>query len=680
MLPCCIVMAAVFVAYWTLKQKLTKLDDLILEKLHLIDSFHGDAAEMEKWPFYYGKKALRGPVTIKKQRNAWVLYCFAAFLGYIPWMHHTQHVSSALKTIGAGIIVPGGGFFVAGVTWAFALSLLCLAVSLFFWWATGNNIGVFFVWAASALIACPFGAKAASLRDVNPLLILVLVYFLIGRITKLIYRSATMKDQAQIQENMPEELEKLDKLSAEAPTPAELELSDDALAMQAYLFDQAFAPYGEFRGFTVMEQFQPSAVRYQINSMLNSLQMIQCHYTPNYHGANTEAQRRLIKLYEHPLCWSYWEKEELWGNLRLNADPVPKKDNVMLTGFFLPNLTMYMKNTGDLRYEERGSVTFRKNEKTAFLHSAHTIAESIVANWETRDYTVFPCEPNWIYSVCNWKAIQAIVSYDAVFGTSYWVDHKKQVLSKFRDEMLYPNGVPMIFKSARTGWSVPPISVTYGDAAVYMAYVAACPEWARAYWAHNRKHYIREIDGKKVLNPGMPFDHGNYSMNQTDNYSGIMILASEMGDDEVVQLCRDAIAANAEKTVNGEGLLHWKCSNEANAQMLMASAGFRDAWRKAVTEGPIKETFAGPVLDDVDHRKLWVAKAISPDGKSLNLVVKNAVDRFAGLHTLSLTRLKRSGSYEICETGLRFTADDEGRASVTVRVNGRTKLTIVPLE
>ncbi len=86
------------------------------------------------------------------------------------------------------------------------------------------------------------------------------------------------------------------------------------------------------------------------------------------------------------------------------------------------------------------------------------------------------------------------------------------------------------------------------------------------------------------------------------------------------------------------------------------------------------------MLDDVDHRKLWVAKTISPDGKSLNLVVKNAVDRFAGLHTLSLARLKRPGSYEICETGLRFTADDEGRASATVRVNGRTKLTIVPVE
>ena len=47
-------------------------------------------------------------------------------------------------------------------------------------------------------------------------------------------------------------------------------------------------------GFDVIEQYQTSAIRYQINFLLWGLQLAQCHYTPNFHGYLSLAQRNLI--------------------------------------------------------------------------------------------------------------------------------------------------------------------------------------------------------------------------------------------------------------------------------------------------------------------------------------------------------------------------------------------------
>ena len=670
-------MAIVFVSYWTLESKLEAADDWVLEKLHLIAFFKGGFEDMEKWQFYYGKETFNGPETIKHKRKAWILYLIVVFIGLIPWLYKAN---AALKIFGAGMIMPGGGFFAMGIVWAGILSLVIFGISLIAWWGTGNQVALNVVWALEAIIAFLIGQNFSGDLNILPVVILPAIYFLIGRITTFIYARLCFKTQRHINEVMPEKLAKLDADATPTPKLEDIELSDDALAAQAYIFDQAFAPYGEFRGFTNIEQFSVDGVRYQINSMLNSLQMVQCHYTPNYHGPNIEAQRKLIELFQHKKVWSYWEWEEAWGNLSRNADPIPKRGNVMLTGFFLLNLTMYMRNTGDMRYEKRGSISFRKNEDEVFNHSAHTIAESIVGNWEAGGYTVFPCEPNFLYSLCNWKAIQSMVSYDKLFGTTYWDDHKEKVLVKYRDELLAPNGTPTIFKSTRTGWCPPPITATYADVATYMAFLSACPEWTKAYWAYHRdKFLVTDKDGNKVLKPGLPFDHGNFTMSQLDNYSGLMIMASEQGDMELAERCREKLFEKGNYTVNGEGLMHWKCSNEANAQVLMGLAGFKDAWRTALVDGPIKESFEGPVLESVDYTKVWVAKAISLDGKSLTLVLKNALDRFAGNYELGIERLVPGQMYEVKETGTQFAADPAGRARLIVPLNGRKKMTIAPV-
>ncbi len=681
MLPCCIVLASLFLLWWGFRDRVSALDHKLLSALKMIREDDTPASEMGRWTYLFGKPVLTGEVTLRKRQKAWLIYLFISLLVLMPLLHaHHGHLPVPLQLAGLGIITPGGAFLGMGSILGFVLTLVLLFVSLFFWWATGNMIGPFFVWAASDILAVILGRNLPEVSHKGFIAVLVIpvVYFLIGRIHAQVSKVRSKKRQKSIREEIPERLEKLHEEQIAAPAEEALELSDLALGTQAYMFDQALAPYGEFRGFDVIEQYQPSAVRYQINAMLNALQMVQCHYTPNFHGPNTEAQRKLIELFQHPKVWSYWEKEEAWGNLRRNADPIPERDNIMLTGFFLPNLTMYTKNTGDQAYEERGSLNFKKNEKKEFHHSVHTVAESIVGNWETRDYTVYPCEPNWIYSVCNWKAITGMKSYDATFGTTYWEDHQEQVLRKYRDELLTPDGSPILFRTARTSWAPPAVRLPVYEAQFVMLYNPTCPEWAESSWAMSRDHYVREEDGKKYLTTGLGFDHGNYSMGHMDEFSGLLMAAGEMGDKEVQEAAMNTLVQDGNYTVTGEGFIRWNCSNEVNAQCLSGLAGFRNAWHDAVNYGPKPETFGGPVLEDIDVKRVWVARAISTDGKSLELVLKNSMDRFAGEYTISLSRLTPGVTYQIKEDGRQFAASDAGTAELSINVNGRTPLTIVP--
>ena len=152
------------------------------------------------------------------------------------------------------------------------------------------------------------------------------------------------------------------EVAAPVPTSGERELTADDLAALRYGFDRALQPVGQLNGYDKVDQFQTSALRYQINHLGYGLGMLQCMYTPSFHGYLSQAQRNLIELYLDKRIWGYWLWESAWGHLNV-TDPDPAaKDNIMLTGWLGIQLCMYMSNTGDRRYAEPGSLPFRRNQ------------------------------------------------------------------------------------------------------------------------------------------------------------------------------------------------------------------------------------------------------------------------------------------------------------------------------
>ena len=72
------------------------------------------------------------------------------------------------------------------------------------------------------------------------------------------------------------------------------ELSPDDLAALRYALDRALQPVERFAGFDFIDQFQPSAIRYQINNLGYVLSLANYVHLPALRGYLKLAQENLI--------------------------------------------------------------------------------------------------------------------------------------------------------------------------------------------------------------------------------------------------------------------------------------------------------------------------------------------------------------------------------------------------
>ena len=627
----------------------------------------------------YETTEVDGPVTKKHKRRIWIEYAVMALIGLLPFI---LDLSWAWKVAGAGLIVPGGGFLamggVSGILLFLLVVVIMLLIGLFPWWATGAQFMPFLVWWGTAALTATVWLRDPKWGPVTGLILTLaaaVLYFIATRIHNVRKRKAALARQKERLEFYKEEIPAEEAMAEPEVPDGEFELTEEELRHEQYLFDTAFAPYGSFWGYNNIhsQQFSLNSLRYQTNLMLNTLQQIQCQYTPNFQGYAKEAQENLIKFYTHPKSWRYWRLENIWGNLKFSGDPF-KWDNVMMTGFFLVNVTMYTRNNGDKRYEEPGSITF-KDKLGTYPYDIHKIANRIVENWAGHDYTVYPCEPNFMYSLCNWKAIQSIISYDGIYGTTIWKDHELEVYNSFVREMTLPDGSSYLFKSGRTGVGMN-LPLPTAESFQIPMYNTGDPELARQTYAFFRQGtYKRDRDGT-LIHKAIPVDHGNFKLNYCDTAALAMMPAAEMGDREAYDAAKRTLDEKGEKIIEENGAVHFKCSSEVNAALLQSMINTHNGWRRAVVDGPAACTKTGPLLTDAVYPDVLVAKAFS-HGDDLELVLypcnANGCDT-----TLGLSRLAAGKAYTVKETGAQFIADENGEAKLVVTLAGRTPVTVIP--
>src|SRR5690606_5403263 len=158
-------------------------------------------------------------------------------------------------------------------------------------------------------------------------------------------RARRQRDEAKAvrrQETLPASVAEVRERSAAVPDATTRELSEDQLQSLRYLLDRALQPIERFDGFTIIDQFQPAALRYQLNHMGFALGIAQGAYLPSFRGYMHEAQRNLIEKYLLRRVWGYWVYESMWGHFNFtNFDPAGR-DNIMLTGWFGMHVGQYM--------------------------------------------------------------------------------------------------------------------------------------------------------------------------------------------------------------------------------------------------------------------------------------------------------------------------------------------------
>ncbi|MCB1746492.1 MAG: hypothetical protein KDK06_04905 [Gammaproteobacteria bacterium] len=624
-----------------------------------------------------------GPVTAARRRRNALVYAGVAMLALAPTLFGA---APGWQAAGFGLLLPGAGFLAWGGAWVlllpFTLVLFWLACVAWFW--AGNIVAPLGVWLGAAAVAGAWAgptvwAPAVWLAPAAAVAVGGALYLRGAR-----QRAADRERYAARQAFYAESRAEVEQRVTPELARGARELSPEQLGALRYVFERALQPVGEYAGYTIIDQFQPAALRYQINHLGYALAISQTHYTPSFSGYLDQAQRNLIETYLDPKVWSYWVLESMWGHFNFsNFDPA-RKDNVMLTGYLGLQVNGYMLASGDRRYGEPGSLTFRLNEHTAYRHDAHTIAGSVLANFERSDFCLFPCEPNWIYPVCNMYGLGSVAAHDAVFGRHDAARVLPRWMAQLEREFVDEKGSIVGLRSYLTGHA---LGIFNGEAGFAFFANVFSPALARRLWAVGRRELgfcvAPDAEGRPRLTiprEAMSFldtiDVGHYKPGMLFAYAAVAICGREFGDHELADAAIRSMDQDCGR-VEEDGVIYYKtASGMANAwaveAKLLGTGGFRNTFVK----GPAATALRGPRLAEATYPEVLVARAVS-DGEDLELVLYPG--RASGTQTLGFDRLQPGRRYRvegIAEGDLA--ADAQGRAHLDIALEGRTALRLVP--
>lgn len=398
------------------------------------------------------------------------------------------------------------------------------------------------------------------------------------------------------------------------------EHSEADLAHLRYSLDLALQPPDSFDGFVTIDQFREAALRYQLNALSYGLSMSQFTRTPAFTGYLAEAQRNAIEKVLDRRVWKYWSLESAWGKLDYARDPVDTDENIMLTGFYGVMIGLY-ESLNDDRYSADGALTFRWNDTTAFPHQFGSLASITHRNAMTSPWSLFACEPNWIYTVCNTFGMNTLLTHDRLHGTSYFADVEPALREGYETEFLRPDGRIIGVRSAHLGlswnfWAGSAIQLTTS----YWMH-AALPDLAQRNWWLLRES-LDVKDGRLVVPWSFAnrTDPGNYRLG-SDTYALIVALmtAREVGDEEFAAAAERSLADTEVEASHG-ATRYGDASPMANFYGSLGRFGRQSALRDLIVHGPPATWRDGPVLSQAAYPDVLVARAVT-DGRALELVL-----------------------------------------------------------
>lgn len=629
-----------------------------------------------------------GPITTARLRRTAILYG-VLFLAGVTLAGLAP--SPGLRAFALGLVVPGGGFWVYAAGDALSmvehvgLALLTLPIfllALFAWFGSGNVMAPVVVWLGSALAA---GAMGHDLTWSSATLF-VPGLVVVGGVSRFFLRRRTLAAAQARRERRNAFLTNSRAVATPTASASSLplveELSTDDLAAMRFLLDRALQPISDFNGFEWIEQFQTSAVRYQVMALSYALSLVHFARLPAFRGYLSVAQQNLIEKMKDHRVWRYWALENAWGNLRLDADPMAPAthDNVMYSGWYAAMIAMYASNTGDDRYDLPGAITLRHPSGRDFVYDFPSVVRILAENFGRSVFCLFPCEPNWIYTTCNNFAGIALKTQDRLRGTDYWSTVGPTYERKIEDEFMTVDGRVVAIRSAGTGLTIPALTSVVTDAGTAFYMHPLLPAIARRSWEIVRHDLLELTDGGAQLETrGVDFiDTGNYRRSNATTLASVMATAAEMGDSPVAQTLLQRFDADHPVVTSGGVRHHPGVSVMGHILAFNARAGRPNAMHDLVAVGMPERFRSGPLLDDVEYPQVLVARAVS-DGRALEAVLYPG-DR-QGRQSLGLSQL-RPGSLYRCEGSVaaEVLADAAGTARVMVDLDGRTEFRLCPIE
>ena len=617
-----------------------------------------------------------GPLTLRRLGRIFGLYAGVLLMS---WSLIQSTSRSELQALALGLMVPGSGF----LAWAdpgnpqalWAIGLAAAAVVIFvaalaIWFATGNVLLPPVAWFGTALAAAIAKPLLLNQSDVGawpvaiagiPLGLVLLLVSASGTAVAAHYRNLRIRKGLA---------ERLARAAPATVAPARDEIDSRQLQQMRLLLDRALQPVDRFDGFEWIDQFQTAAVRYQINFVSYALSMAGHVHLPAFAGYLGTAQRNLAeKLLDHRI-WRYWQRENVWGNLSADPDPIPR-DNIMLSGFLAAQLGYARAASGLRDFDRPGSLVFAHSSGARYGYSLPSIVDALVRQYERAPFGLLACEPHWIYPLCNAITATAIRCNDAQQGTGHWDRLEPAFRRHLESEFITAAGRLVPFRSSLTGLAAPQIGGALMQAFPCLFLNAVLPDIARRQWLLIRED-LTPARARRAL---WPIDIGNYRLSRASSYAAAAAAAAEMGDGEIAESLLEALDRASPLEVAGGVAHRSRASLWAHALEMIARFGHADALRSLVAAPPhasCKGPRAGPFIKAADYPDVLVAKAVHRDGALFAVLYPG---KKAGFRFVTFSGLAPDQTYVAAiDRDYRFVADAEGEARLSLPVFGRTEL------
>ena len=354
--------------------------------------------------------------------------------------------------------------------------------------------------------------------------------------------------------------------------------------------------------------------------------MSQFTRTPAFTGYLAAAQRNAIEKMLDRRVWGYWALENAWGNLRFGRDPIANSDNIMLTGFYGVMLSMY-ESLNDDRYSRPGALNFRWDDATAFAHDYPGLATAVHRSMTAAPFTLYPCEPNWIYTVCNTFGMNTLLGHDRLHGSGLFPDLEARLRDSYEHEFLRPDGRIIGVRSENYGmswnfWSGSAVQLT----TAYWLH-AALPDIAQRTWwlvreTLERRPGRRSVPSAVRCQPHRPgqLPAGHRGLRHWPRHSWPPARwATTSGP---TPHCRAWSGMPSRARKQGRAATRGG-SVMANLYANLGRFGRHSAVRDLLVFGAPEAWRQGPVLAEADYPDVLVARAVT-DGSGLDLVLRPA--------------------------------------------------------
>jgi len=432
---------------------------------------------------------------------------------------------------------------------------------------------------------------------------------------------------------------------AELAVPVGRELDEDDVDVLRWAVDHGLQDLDSWDGYEVSEQYTLKSLRYQLNWMQWSLALAHAAATPAFSGVSTLAQRRLIERMTRPEVWSYWKRENLWGNLRASNDPIAV-DNIMFSGYLLAMLGSFRAATGDHHFTGPGSLWFGRHS-----YDEDSVAAAVTRNFERSPYTLFACEPGLVFPLCNAVALAGLAMTGASDSSRLWPQFHRQLVQEFT----FTDGLVPFFSWTRGG-ALTYVSRDEANTRVVAALLSAVdPSFADR---TQQRLTARGTGLPTAQSKPRGGDWGTGKRSHVTDLAFTAMLAGATGDGT---RHAEAMARAAEllelRALHGVGAYE-KASVTGNGMLAVARFSRDQGWQR-LAEGVAVN---GPRLQDAAYPAVLVHGAVT-DGKALHLRLRSG-----GRHSrqeLLLSGLVAGATYRVNDSAVTVASAD-GTASVSV--------------